>query len=1135
MTAVTCVLVLGAVTARAASAEALAKSILDRVNRPVGLAHLPRCGDGALAVALARAGEGLHVHGQDADAANVASARSAADRHGLLNRRVWIDPGGPRRLLPAGRSCDLVVLTDLEAGELTLALAAEIRRVLHPWYGVAVLGDASGTLDADVLTHWAKTIAPDVSAWGGEETLVVVEAGALAGADNWGHYWHGPDNNPVSTDTAYRLPETVQWTGKPYDATRIDLPTVANGRLFMLWNGHLMDVTFGEAVLPGEEVTLKTHGWQTVMERPLREQRGPMLVARAAGSGVRLWHRRLSPGVWLQVARSAVVAEGDRLLVGDGGTLLVLDQATGKQRRRIDMKCDEIKWIAAADGGVAVLGGPQFSRFPERMRRMEENVTPFRSGGTRLSVLDVKTLQPLWQQQRETGPEAFDPRTPAIADGRLFICTVDGQAEAYDLATGEFRWRVNTGIGHGKEVGFMWDRVSRHPVAGYAVAGLYVLGAPEMDRCAVLSQKDGRAMWDLPRGRRAWAPIPMAFDDLVWFGGSGRDPATGEEKRKVSASLGGCGHFTACPQGIVGLQGLTWDSIMNQAVPSVPGKSACGSGQFVANGLIWRIANGCWHIPEWRGFNIRGPAEKDLPPSGPRLVRSAVPAAPRGDARGWTAYRANTARSASVSARVGDKAELLWRVSLAEQPGSNPPDGGILLGPRIVPVPPVTAGSTVVVGNNDGTIRAFNLQTGERLWVARTSGRIQSPPTAWRDRLFVGSADGYVYAFALDDGRQLWRLRVAPEAGRIMLFDQLGSRWPVLAAPLVADGKVFAVAGFMHCLDGLCAVAADAVTGQILWERTDWTDADGEMLSPGRTLGGTGQLCWDDEANEVVYSAGEGLPVRLSARDGQARAAYARGRIKELSTGRDGKTIRAFTGLHYAAGQDIGKFGSGWMVLGGSRMMIDQPAHNASRKAEHFFSQAPNGDGRFPMLNAQGCLQMPAWDRTDVLLTLGEPKRRISLGLAPRSGLEAFFTSRTAGAGEELEWMIRDANVDEDSLLRWRVGFAHLTSPVACALTGDAALVLTTNSRAGQSGLSAYSRADGRELWQVDLPSAPVYNGLAVSADGRVVVALQDGTILCVGEPLGGRALRSGNSQIVAGEDISERIGPAGTPDRKRQ
>ena len=331
-----------------------AARILEVVDRPVGLVHLPRCGDGSLALMLALANEDLRVHGQNSDAAGVAAARKAADEAGLLNRRVWIDQGGLDRLLPVGRSADLIVLIDLTADELTPRVAAEIRRVLHPWYGIAVLGDLSGKLDGKDLTDWATQIAPNVAALQGEGTLVTVQAEPLEGADNWTHWWHGPDNNAVSLDTAYHLPETVQWTGKPYFSTRLELPIVSNGRLFMLWNGHLLDTTPGEPILPGEDVVLKTQGWNTVLAGPLDEQRGPLLSARAVGSGARLWHRRLSPAAWLQVARSTVVADGDRLLVADGPWILELDQATGRTLRRVETDCGEIRWMAVSDGYLLV-------------------------------------------------------------------------------------------------------------------------------------------------------------------------------------------------------------------------------------------------------------------------------------------------------------------------------------------------------------------------------------------------------------------------------------------------------------------------------------------------------------------------------------------------------------------------------------------------------------------------------------------------------------------------------------------------------------------------------------------------------------------------------------------------------------
>ena len=57
--------------------------------------------------------------------------------------------------------------------------------------------------------------------------------------------------------------------------------------------------------------------------------------------------------------------------------------------------------------------------------------------------------------------------------------------------------------------------------------------------------------------------------------------------------------------------------------------------------------------------------------------------------------------------------------------------------------------------------------------------------------------------------------------------------------------------------------------------------------------------------------------------------------------------------------------------------------------------------------------------------------------------------------------------------------------------------MLLTNDR-GSGQLTAWDRADGQQVWQIDLPSVPLRDGLAVAAEGRVVVTLMDGSVLCV-------------------------------------
>jgi hypothetical protein len=52
------------------------------------------------------------------------------------------------------------------------------------------------------------------------------------------------------------------------------------------------------------------------------------------------------------------------------------------------------------------------------------------------------------------------------------------------------------------------------------------------------------------------------------------------------------------------------------------------------------------------------------------------------------------------------------------------------------------------------------------------------------------------------------------------------------------------------------------------------------------------------------------------------------------------------------------------------------------------------------------------------------------------------------------------------------------------------------------------SMEDGKALWSHPLPAAVVEWGLAIDREGRAVVTLEDGTILCFGEARADTAAR---------------------------
>ena len=72
----------------------------------------------------------------------------------------------------------------------------------------------------------------------------------------------------------------------------------------------------------------------------------------------------------------------------------------------------------------------------------------------------------------------------------------------------------------------------------------------------------------------------------------------------------------------------------------------------------------------------------------------------------------------------------------------------------------------------------------------------------------------------------------------------------------------------------------------------------------------------------------------------------------------------------------------------------------------------------------------------------------------------------------------------------------------AIAVTKNAVVVAGTSRRGKkhQSGLHAYNLVDGKSMWKKPLPAQPVSWGIAIDQQQRVVVSLQNGSVLAFGK-----------------------------------
>ena len=73
-------------------------------------------------------------------------------------------------------------------------------------------------------------------------------------------------------------------------------------------------------------------------------------------------------------------------------------------------------------------------------------------------------------------------------------------------------------------------------------------------------------------------------------------------------------------------------------------------------------------------------------------------------------------------------------------------------------------------------------------------------------------------------------------------------------------------------------------------------------------------------------------------------------------------------------------------------------------------------------------------------------------------------------------------------------------TPIAFALAKDQLVVAYEGGGGkGTHKLSGLLRSDGSKAWTVDLPEQAVMNRLALDRNGQVLVALCDGSIICLG------------------------------------
>jgi len=286
---------------------------------------------------------------------------------------------------------------------------------------------------------------------------------------------------------------------------------------------------------------------------------------------------------------------------------------------------------------------------------------------------------------------------------------------------------------------------------------------------------------------------------------------------------------------------------------------------------------------------------------------------------------------------------------------------------------------------------------------------------------------------------------------KIPVYGSLLSTWPAASGVLVEEGVAYVAAGIVN-YDGTYVYALDAATGRIKWQNNSSGHLDpvarsgvsvqGHLLLHDHKL----YLAGGNAVSPAVYDAGDGRCLN------------------------DPKSVQRITQnnvllTHSPRGWELSLLADQVVAFG--RPFYAHPQYEV---------YDPSVFGRVFLTSVPG--RDIAWvgtqDRKQVLCFESIDKEALRQRvLNPRDPLVVDW----AGLGVKKKPV-------------WSYDCAD---SVAIAVCSNAVIV------AQKSKVVALSMEDGRPLWSYPVPSRPADWGLAVSRDGRVILVLEDGRILCLG------------------------------------
>jgi len=887
--------------------------------------------------------------------------------------------------------------------------------------------------------------------------------------DEWTHYLHGADGNPVARDRVVAPPKHFQWVSDPLwmrshesDSSVRTLVT-SHGRLFYI----------------GDEAPISLVGDHDLPDKWF-------LTARDAFNGVELWKvpiedwgwRAWKPswftprpgGIPLNIEKR-LVAIDDKVYatLGYRAPVSQLDAKTGRLLKTYD-GTDRTAEILYHDG-LLILSVLEDER-------------------ARIKVVEAESGQMRWSSEQSyrgtttdyyrframhgsVTPAKVDPTLNIGTDGKV-IALLDGEdVVGINFEDGKERWRGKFPLvkedykaGGIRALQTVWT--------GTLIVSDDVVVHASPNQLAGFSARTGALFWSQPKKYLGhlwyeWKDV-FVIDGLVWTwsGQTVREPLlvngkpskgkslwpvsvngydlhTGKHIQKVPlGNIFKTHHHHRCYRNKATVRYILASRRGTEYVDLEKGhhtvqnwvRGTCHVGMMPANGLQYAPPHPCVCYIEEKLNGMLAlapqipacyrPAERER---AERVERGPAYGQVRGPDAGnadWPAYRHDSLRSGAVKTPMPGSPQLLWKKKVG----------------RKITQPTVVDGRLFLPLVDEHCVAALKVADGEKIWEFTAGGRIDSPPTYYQGMVIFGSADGRVYCVRAVDGELVWRFGAAPRDRQIGAFGQLESAWPVHGSVLVRDGIAYFASGRSSHLDGgLTLYGVDVHSGRTRHQTTlEGPHYDVENIAQNYQLP-MGAL------PDVLQSDGRLITMRHLTFNAALKE-------HKLAPKKAPLRISAQSGL-----------------LDGS-----------------YFKRTPWSYGR------SGYARLLVHDEeTTYCVRMFDSLRGLDPNVYFTPGKKGYLLFACDKANGRQTWAGRihvriNAMVVTENLL-------FVAGPPDVVDPND-----PLGAFEGRKGgiLAAVDRSDGKKVWEYTLDAPPVYDGLA-AASGRLYVAMRNGCVVCFG------------------------------------